>query len=137
MGLVVGTNSWVTIAEADSYIANKINSDSWTAIDKAKYLISAFYAIYTSPDLNIPKDSTNEKVKIAQMELAYWFLDNYTAWTKRQALQNMGVTEFRADGISEVYNNKGSLPFYILDMLKDFKTGSTIATFERDVEYYR
>lgn len=137
MGLVVGSNSWVTIAEADSYIADKINSGLWLTTDKAKYLISAFYAIYTSPDLNIAKESTNEKVKIAQIELAFWFIDNYNAWMKRQAIQGMGVTQFTADGIHESYNNKGSLPLFILDMLTDFKTGSTIATFERDVEYYR
>lgn len=141
MGLDVGVNSWVTIAEADSYISNKINSNIWPLDNdtKAKYLIMAFYAIYTSPDLNIQKNSINEKVKISQMELALWFVGNYTAFSKRQALQSMGVTSFSADSVSENYNEKGSLtlPAFIKDLLSDFMHGSTVATFNRDVEYYR
>jgi hypothetical protein len=135
--LVVGQNSWVTIAEADTYISNKINSGSWSTVDKAKYLITAFFAIFTSPDLSISKNETNEKVKLAQIELAFWYIDNYNSWMKRQSIQSMGVTSFSVDSIHESYNNKGSLPLYILDMLSDYKTGSTIATFDRDVEYYR
>ncbi|MGO4722991.1 MULTISPECIES: DnaT-like ssDNA-binding protein [unclassified Inquilinus] len=44
MGVVVGVNSYVTVAEGDTYFADRLNSSEWTAAtsdDKGKALVMA------------------------------------------------------------------------------------------------
>ena len=132
--MVVGTNSWVSVAEADNYLNQKLNTTSWATANKEGALVSAFYEIYNDPSLLIPKNSTNEKVKNAQIELAFWLVENITAWNKRKSLQSMGVKEFDIDNVKEVYNKNSSLPTFIDNMLQDFKSGGTIATFSRSID---
>lgn len=134
--LTVGTNSWVTIAEADSYIADMYSNTGWAAADKDKLLITAFRRIYTCPDFSIAKTSTNELVKWAQIELAFWLLKNNNDMQKREALQSMNITSVRIDDMSESYDKGFILPPIVKNMLKDFASGSHIGVIDREVENY-
>lgn len=137
MALTVGTNSWVTVAESNLYLADKYGAGDWAGLAdgvKEQLLITAFWTIYSSPDYTIAKTSTNELVKNAQIETA-WFMYTYDSeiW-KRLALQGIGVTEF---GISEFRErlSKGSpIPFVAAGMLADFSTYAGSALFERELD---
>jgi hypothetical protein len=137
MGLILHENSWVTIAEADIYLADKAGASAWPlSTEKVALLITAFREIYMSPLFSIPKTSTNERVKAAQIELAFWLMDYNEDRGKREALQIMGVTSAKADDTQENYNCKFVMPNFITDILSGFMTGSTIAKFHRKVDHY-
>jgi|WetSurMetagenome_2_1015567.scaffolds.fasta_scaffold265609_1 hypothetical protein len=137
MGLILHENSWVTIAEADAYLADKFGASAWAlSTEKAALLITAFREIYSSSLFSIPKTSTNEKVKMAQIEMGFWLLNYNDDKGKREALQIMGVTSAKADDTQENYNCKFIMPPFITDLLSGFMTGSTIAKFHRKVDHY-
>jgi hypothetical protein len=137
MGLILHDNSWVTIAEADTYLSDKFGASAWLlSTDKAALLITSFREIYFNPDFSIPKTSTNEAVKSAQIELAFWLLNYDVDRDKREALQIMGVTSAKADDTQENYNCKFILPPFVTNLLSGFLTGSCIARIKREVKHY-
>ena len=82
MSLIVGTNSWCSIGEADSYLTNKRNAYEWFnlgdtddpgVICKTSLLVSAYRRLINSAEFNIASSSTDDNVKNAQIEMA-WFL---------------------------------------------------------------
>lgn len=136
MGLILHTNSWVTVIEADIYLTDKPNTANWLAsTQKEKYLIEAFFEIYTSPNFSIPKTSTDERVKWAQIELAYWNFKYGEDKEKREALQMMGVTSAKADDTQEDYNCKFVSSPIITGLLSDFLTGAYNARFHRKIKH--
>lgn len=87
MALVVGTNSYVDVAEADLYFTDRLYSDNWTSASaeiKSSALITACTVLETlciwdysktdsEQDLEFPRNGETEvlnAVKIAQMEIA-------------------------------------------------------------------
>lgn len=138
MGLVVGTNSWVTILEADDYLGDKWEASTWaplTNTQKSQLLITAFWWIYNYSGVNIPKSSTNEKVKNAQIELAWWIYEYYQEYRKREALISSGVKSFSLPEWSETLG-KQDLPQNILDILGDelVNSGGYFPKFERELD---
>jgi len=122
MGLVLFTNSWVTVNEANTYLSNKFLADGWvtlTSKQKEQVLITAFWWIYNYPSFSIAKTSTNEKVKNAQIELAWWTFNYYQEFRDREALISSGVNSFALSKWSESLGSQ-DLPKSILDMLSDF-----------------
>ena len=138
MGLVLNDNSWVTIPEADDYLKDKFGADAWSALSntiKEQCLITAFWWIYAYPGVNIPKTSTDEKVKNAQIELAWWIYNYYTEFEKRGALIASGVEDFTLSKWKEKLGEQ-DLPYFIKNMLDDAleNLGGYFPTFDRDLE---
>jgi hypothetical protein len=138
LSLTVGTNSWVTLSEANTYLADKFNADAWSSLSdstKEKTLISAFWWIFNYPGVSIPKTSTAEKVKNAQIELAWWMYNYGLEYEKREALIAGGVTEFRLSKWMEKLSEQ-DLPKRILNILDDelVNLGGYFPTFDRDLE---
>lgn len=129
VNLVVGTNSYISIADADIYFACRIHSEVWSTAtddDKAKALISATRQIdrlsfkgrkiLTNQALAFPRYpqgyicSSNiqpsisidvpQKVKDATCEESYVLLKGIS---KRIELQQQGVKQARIGDIEEVY----------------------------------
>jgi hypothetical protein len=125
MGLVVGTNSWVSVAEADIYFADRWNTSSWAGLSntqKEQLLITAYRWIQGSNLFSIAPSSTSEAVKQAQMELA-WYIYNYMNETeKRRALYAQGVREFQLSKWEETLEESG-FPDFIKDILADSLSG--------------
>ena len=99
MALIVGTNSWGSLAEAELYFGDRIDTEGWTALPddatKSKFLVSAFRWIYNDPMFDVPVDSEESSVKEGQFE-AVLFLVNYSKeYEKRAALISMGVEKFQ------------------------------------------
>jgi hypothetical protein len=125
MSLTVGTNSWVSVAEADTYF-----SDHWTAsstwsgltnTQKEQLLITAYRWIQAQSAFSISPAATAALVKTAQMELA-WYVYNYMTETEdRRALYAQGVREFELSKWSETLE-KGGFPPFIADYLDDYTT---------------
>jgi hypothetical protein len=134
--LIVGTNSWVTLAEANAFLETQF-SNNWDSIssddDKKKCLITAFWWLFNSSNFTIPKSSTNENVKNAQMLLADWIYGYYEEWKDRNALIAGGVKSFTLSKWREVLE-KATIPNDIQDMLNSFKTGENFFTVTRDVD---
>jgi hypothetical protein len=137
MALIVGNNSWVTVIEADSYLADKYDVSGWSTAAKDQLLVTAFYRIFTNPDLSILKTSTNERVKWAQIELAYWLLANGEDFEKRESLRAMGVTSIKIDDFAETYKDSYFiLPSIVSNLLQSYLTSSYFGLIKRDVENF-
>jgi len=121
--IVVGGNSWVTAAEADSYLEAKIGASIWASLTselKKQYIISAFRWIFFSGKYNISKLATGENVKVAQIETAYYMLKYWDEHEKRSALQNQGVNNFTLSKWSETFKAAADFPKIVDDLLSDF-----------------
>ncbi|GAF85062.1 unnamed protein product [marine sediment metagenome] len=138
MALVVGTNSWATLVEADLYLTDRIHAEVWfTLLDtpanpgeesKESYLISAFYWLSGSPQLEIPASSTAANVKIAQIEGAFFLQEHYEALNERRAAIATGLDSFRySKRMENLSASDLKIPDYILGMLGEFGTMNTTA----------
>lgn len=98
MALTVGTNSWVTLAEAETYFSERIDSTPWSSLadnaTKEKYLISAYRWIIYDPMFSVPSTSSSDAVKFGQCEAAIFLISYSKEYDKRQALIASGVKEF-------------------------------------------
>jgi hypothetical protein len=125
MALVVGTNSWATLAEANDYLAGKWNAGTtWTGLSntqKESALITSFYWIRRKYPA-IPASSTADNVKYAQIELAWYIVNSYSEHIKRSALYTQGVRDFSISKWREKLE-KSTLPQEIEDLLEDYLTG--------------
>jgi hypothetical protein len=137
MSLLVGVNSWVTTAEADAYLGDKWGVGAeWTGLtttEKEQALVTSYRWIQGLRQYNISPSSTNENVKNAQIELAYYIVENYTQHKKRTALYAQGVRDFSISKWKEKLEKAG-LPSEVEGLLKDFLTniGGRFPVAERD-----
>jgi len=136
MALTVGTNSFVTVLEADAYLAEKygIGTD-WTALliaEKEQALITAYRWIMSLSDYSISPTSTAIKVKEAQIELAIYIVRDYSEYLKRRSLYSQGVRNFKISKWSETLKKAG-LPFEVENLLFDYLTGGEFPEFNRDL----
>lgn len=134
MALTVGTNSWVTVADADAYFLTKWGATAiWAALSEAQkesLLISAYNWIQQQSKFSIAASETAEIVKQAQYETA-WFMYNYYAeYQKRNALYSSGVRDFKIDSFEEELE-KPVFPLEISDMLHDYISSSAGGVFPR------
>jgi hypothetical protein len=124
--VIVGTNSWATIAEADLYLDAKYGAAAWAPLsvaDKSALLISACRWIRNQAIFSIALSSTSQVVKDAQCEAA-WYLYKYgEAHWRRSALYASGVRDFQVSKWSETLEAP-AFPENIAAMLSDSITGA-------------
>lgn len=139
MAIVVGSNSWVTVAEADTYLEGKWGASGWAGLDpvtqKTPLLISAFRWIRRLTGYSVPADSTDQNVKDAQCEAAWYLYKHGTGSDKREALRAQGVKAFRVMSFSETLT-ASEVPDFIADLLKDYEStyGHAKITVSRDMK---
>ena len=137
MSLTVGTNSWCTVAEADSFLDDWYGASSWASLTNAvkeDLLITAFWKIYTNKNYTIAKSATDENVKNAQAITAFYIYENNASIKKRLALQGQGVTEFEISKFREKLSNGSWLPVEAEGMLEEFQAIEVFGTFERELD---
>ena len=123
---VPGTNSWVTIAEADSYFADKWGAaTTWaglTAVQKSQLLISAYNWLRSMSGYSLqPTAAAAQPLKNAQFEAA-WFLYRFNEeQEKRRALYAQGVRTFRVSEFSETLECQ-QLPANIAGLLVGYES---------------
>lgn len=121
--IIINSNSWITLAEANNYIEAIPNSSSWTALTdtvKKQYIITAYRKIIYSSELSI--STVTQRIKDAQAQFAYWLSKYMNEWEKRQALYASGVRSFDLPGWAERLE-KATLPYEIQNMLADNLSG--------------
>lgn len=123
------SNSYVTLAEAEAYFAERLHSDAWAGAsesDKEKALLTACrrlerlrYWDGNQPALTDPRQALTfprtrdvdadgsyiipQPVKDAQCEEALALLSRGAEQERRRSLQAAGVTSFSVEGLSESY----------------------------------
>ena len=136
MAINVGTNSWVTIAEADIYLTDRLEAESWFLLNdvedpgeasKTTYLVTAYFMLYNSVDFQLSPSSSDVNVKNAQCEMALFLLDNYNDYYKRMSLIAGGVTEFERSKWREQLSSI-KIPANISGMLRFYGSDVGIAT---------
>lgn len=125
MAIIVGTNSWVTIAEANAYLADKWGASAWTGLDadtqKTPLLISAYRWIRRMTGYATPETTTDQNLKDAQCEAAWYLYKNNDGAEKRDALRAQGVKDFRVMSFSETLS-AATVPEAVADLLKDYES---------------
>lgn len=137
MAITVGVNSWVTIAESNSYLAQKIGATAWAGLSDASkepYLVTAFRALYYNKNYTIPITSTAAAVKSAQIETAWFYYLYYTAVNKRAMLYSAGVRGFQISKFMEKLEEGSYISWIAEGMLKDYVSWAGVATFERELD---
>jgi len=133
MAFEVGVNTWVTIVEADDYLALKRGADNWATLTtntKQQNLVTAFRWILDSKKFNVSASTVNDVVDRAQIELAWYIEREYENHQDRTALQSQGVKKFELKDWEEDYSHKADLPDFIYDILEDFIVGQGLKGFE-------
>lgn len=139
MALTPGTDTWVTLAEANAYFLARWNSTAWTSgtitdPEKEQLLKHAYNWINQQSFFSIDPASTAEIVKQAQCETAWYIYNYFATHEKRRAAQNQGVKSFKIMNFSENYS-MAQFPEDIKDMLDDFLTneGGVFPVIEREL----
>lgn len=121
MSLVVGTNSWITVNEADTYFSTRLGiSTTWSALsdlDKESALITAFNWLHYDQTFNVPVSATAQGVKNAQAEAALFLLRYQETYEKRESLIASGVTSFSYGDKWEEDISQVKKPQIVMDML--------------------
>jgi hypothetical protein len=132
--LVVGTNTFVTLAEANNYLEEKFGADDWVTLgdeQKKQCLVTSFRWIVR---LGVDPSSTATNVKHAQIELAWWIYNRYDEYQHREALYAGGVREFSVLKWSETLENP-DVPQFIKDIIGDLiGVGGYFPEFDRELE---
>lgn len=109
MSITVGTDSWITLANADTFFSSHIGSSPWDALsdaDKEKYLKTAYRWIYYDSAFTVPASSSETAVKYGQCEAALFLINYYSEYDKHDAMSAMGIKSFgyskRREDLSDV-----------------------------------
>lgn len=121
MSLVVGTNSYITVAEADTLLADHPDAAIWTALttaQKGTWLIHACKQletlsyrgskVETTQYLAFPRNFdtisnyTPNNVKIAQAIQALWLSQNYDRQKERLDLDDLNIKDYGVGDVTEV-----------------------------------
>lgn len=132
--LTIGTNTFVTLAEANNYLEGKLGASDWftlTDTEKKQCLISSFRWLLR---LGVPATATATNVKYAQIELAWWLYQNYEEYEDRDALYASGVRNFRIGQWSESLA-KAELPSFLEDLIPGYlDIGGVFPEFSRELD---
>lgn len=145
MAIIVGTNSWTTIAEADTYLTDRINAAAWFDLaetgdpgdaSKTSILVSAYYFIVNSGLVDIPASETSQIVKNAQAEAALFLLSYSQEFDRRAAMAAFNISEFENSEWTERFFDRHGprLPAFLLDMLADYQTNNSFVPVTYDGE---
>lgn len=140
MSLIVGTNSYSTVAEADTYLTDRIGSAvvTWFTLNdtaspgvnsKESLLVSAYYWLTGSTELDLPRTSSDQNIKNAQIESALYLLEYYEALNKRRAEISQGVKSDKKSKVSTSYRDSigAGIPDFIMGMISEYQTVNTFA----------
>ena len=137
MALVVSQNSWVTIAEADAYLTDRIDASSWFdlgdtgdpgATSKTTLLASSFQWLIGDPSLELSSTLTDDNVKNAQTEGALFLLKYSLELQAKRAFLSFGGKSFRLSRRAEGFTLQGlAIPVHIVGLLREYqRTNMTV-----------
>jgi len=115
MSLTISTNTWVMMAEANTYFSERIGAEKYwlTGTNKEQALITAYRQLKNTEGYLFP-DTPTVNMKYAQCEQALFLLAFSDEIFRRGSLQAQGVVE--AGIVKEKYVIEQGVP--ICDMAK-------------------
>jgi len=124
MSITVGTNSWCTLAEANTYFTTRLGCAAYwnTAASKEAALVTAFKQIIGSGLFDISASATEQEIKDAQCEMALFLLIHQADMDARAGLQAQGV--IKAGIVQEEYDpaaaGKPMIPANVMALLSAY-----------------
>ena len=138
MAITVGTNSWVTEAEANAYLGDRLDADGFWVDEDAnnpRAVITAYRWLVSNPNYSFPATAT-QVMKDAQCEYALFLLQHQPDLDLRIGLQVQKVVE--AGIVKEKYSQPATLPIppVVANLIETYltSTGFHIFDVERDEE---
>jgi hypothetical protein len=119
--MTVGTDTWVTIAQADAYFLTRFGASWWAAlteVDKTALLVTAFNWLLYDAAFGLSPETDSQDVRVAQMESAYFIHDHQAEYEGRAANIAGGVTSVSASKWSESYTGSLKKPERVLAALQ-------------------
>jgi len=135
MSLAVGSNSWVTVVEADTYLTDRIGAEAWFALSgagnpgaasKEVLLVSAYTWLINNPQLKLSASLTDSNVKNGQIEAALFLLEHYDALNERRAAIGTGVKSFKLMSRREVLAQNLTLPLHIAGFFSQYGVSNAV-----------
>ena len=126
MSITVGTNSWISLADADIYMLTRIGAtriwkEETTLPDKEAALVTAFNTIKSSGLWTMPAIAT-QNMKNAQCEMALFLMKHQEDADARGGLQAQGVVA--AGIVQETYDpakaGEVPVPAIVTQLLKEY-----------------
>ena len=125
MAILVGTNSWLTEADANTYMGNRLDANNYWedgAHDNPRALITA-YNWLNAGGYGLPTVAT-QNMKDAQCEMAIFLLQHQPDLDLRMGLQVQGV--IAAGVVKERYKDDNSvelpIPPIVAKLLEEYST---------------
>jgi len=139
--ITTGTNSWVSLADANTYFDDRPNStDYWVSgANKNRSILYAYKLLTRSRRFSLPTTAV-QVMKDAQCELCYFLLQHGEDLDIRMGLQAQGILQTGI--LRETYKDRDSIEFpfpaVVVDLLSDYDNvrGAYILDVERDEEQY-
>lgn len=140
MSLVINTNTWISLADAETYMltrmgASKIWTEDLTIGDKEAALVTAYNQLSGCGKWIIPA-VISTVLKIAQCEMALFLLKNQEDIDARAGIQAQGVV--KAGIVQEEYSldakDELPMPSLVKQLLSEYENSSAceIIGLERD-----
>lgn len=142
MSITVGTNSWATVAEADTYFTGRFGvSTLWSGLvtaSKEAALITSYKNLMNSGLFSLPVEGST-LLKEAQCEQSLFLINHQTDMDVRLGLMAQGVV--KADLVGETYDlsksNKIIVAPVVAQMLSSLRVDGDagyVGALERDEE---
>lgn len=135
MAIVVGTDTWVTVDEADAYLTYRMGAGDWFALlkegnpgnnSKESVLGTAFRELLNCPTLNLVVSSSGDAIKNAQCEMALFLTEHYDEFNDRRAAIATGLNSFSMSKRREDLRTYFvGVPEYIVSMLSAYSEVNT------------
>lgn len=129
--IIVGTNSWVTEAAANTYFEGRIHGDDyWTnsASDNIPALITAYKWLMSGKYSLAASATAAQPIKDAQCEMALFLLQHQPDLDLRMGLQAQGV--IAAGVVKERYKDDNyvemPIPPIVQQLLQDYDTDKPV-----------
>jgi len=122
MALTVGTNSWLTEADANTYMGNRLDADGYWVDgedNNVRALITA-YKWLNAGKFTFP-DTTTQAMKDGQCEMALFLLQHQPDLDLRMGLQVQGV--IAAGVVKETYRKDNSIELPIPPIVQKLFAG--------------
>ena len=108
--IAVGTNSWIAEADADTYMGDRLDADSYWVDgedNNIRALITAYKWLNATPKFSFPT-TIAQTMKDLQCEMALFLLQHQPDIDLRMGIQAQGVTE--AGIVKEKYATVNGIP---------------------------
>lgn len=128
--IAVGTNSWISDEDAESYFDDRLNADVWTELtdpsddyhaSKKRALITAYKQLNSGIFSGLP-GTVSQNMKDAQCEQALFLLQHGSDADARKGIQAQGVVA--AGVVKEQYDvdrmNKTPICAAAMELLKEY-----------------